>query len=277
MVIDTVSAQETYRFLRRLALALALLVCADFLTTSVQAQLPIGAEASSEQTTGGDSDVADSPPEIETNDALAVDVQVASLPTNIRGGRIPRFLAEKATDPRDAITPPPAPQQKNGMSFGPVELRSIPESAPTAHLPSDTEVLPNEITRLALAAVFAGGMIDDDAHTYPALPNPELQDAEPANSIPNRIPGYKRLPAPNATLMLPALPIELGMIEDDNVSIQLAPGLSNSAELIVDLWEDPPIAIPLQNYSLPGGGLDIYQLAPTRFHRQLPSTLGAKP
>lgn len=281
MVFDTVGAKETFRFCRRLALALALPVCADFLSTYVQAQTPTTAQTNPEPTVVGDVliSVPDGPAKVEAIETQPQEVKVASLPPSISGARILRFQAESEPEVRDNTTSYPAIQRKAGVIFSPIELRSIPVPVPIVHPPSDWEVFQNEIARRELESVFVDGMIDDDSGDFPPLPHPEPQVGEMKSPLLEKMPQGGRFVFNDTTLRLPALPIELGMIEDDNkYMVQLAPNLDTPAPLIGELLESTQQEAsrpsqPLPNYALPGGGLDIYQLAPTRFHHPLPGTI----
>lgn len=143
-----------------------------------------------------------------------------------------------------------------------------------AQAPDQPQIAQDSLQSRGFPAGAADGIEPTGTMTVKSLAEAEMRQGELI--ISDIVIETQRLPEPvvlgEPPPWLPAENVLPGMIEDDDANGLAAQGFplleEESAEEVHRL---SPTDVQMRNYAMPGGGLDIYRLAPTRFSQTLPN------
>lgn len=157
----------------------------------------------------------------------------------------------------------------NGMitNYKIIRADSEMESAATETVPDNSS--PQLIFQRD-EVIVSDVLIESSTLPEPPLVGDRIQElANPPKTQPRETTPQprERLPAPLSTSKMAQ-----GMIEDDTPGPIIANDLLDlEPQTKIEVQNQVPGEMQLPNYAMPGGGLDIYLLAPTRFSQPLPN------
>lgn len=181
---------------------------------------------------------------------------------------------------------------KTTFVFSPIEMGPIRRSVPEVALPPEIAARRSEVERKSLERVFAGGMITGRSNrgVQKIVRHPEFIVAmAPQETVLPQVPPQQVPPSqskPHDEMIDADVLVDPPALSDPPLVGEEIPDLPKPVR--VPTFESPQQMIPeetvpgmiepkcplekqLPNFALPGGGLDVFQLAPTRFRRPLPN------